>query len=54
MDEDGVQLGGKRAAIQYAYRLREAASAANAETGEVDEKAVKQGGAKLTSSIIDL
>ena len=28
MDEDGVQLGGKRAAILYAHRLREAAPAA--------------------------
>ena len=28
VDEDGVQLGGKRAAILYAHRLREAAPAA--------------------------
>ena len=27
MDEDGVQLGGKRAAMLYAHRLREAESA---------------------------
>ena len=39
MDEDGVQLGGKRAAILYAHRLREAAPAAVVDEGEEAAKA---------------
>ena len=40
VDEEGVQLGGKRAAILYAHRLREAETAA-VNTGADAEAAAK-------------
>ena len=39
VDEDGVQLGGKRAAILYAHRLRQAEAEAAAEAAEAAEAA---------------
>ena len=39
VDEDGVQLGGKRAAILYAHRLRQAEAEAAAEAAKAAEAA---------------
>ena len=50
VDEDGVQLGGKRAAILYAHRLREAEAAVAPEEGvEAAANADGKTGARFNS-----